>query len=121
MSTKTETRPDLLSDLDFRPACACQHPACDHPDDTECGAPADAIMTFHIVNHCTTSQFVDGEGNYVHPICQPCVDRVVELLEQMVARLRARARRAGRVGMCGSCGAPIMQVSDIVRDVRPLR
>lgn len=96
--TVTVSDPQLdartLGHLDFTPSCSCEsHGICGHAKGTECGDQAAVITTIHLVHQCTNP----------------------------VRRWASAARRIGGVAVCNTCGAPVMAVSDIIRDVRPIQ
>lgn len=124
-TTLSDNKTETIEHLDFRPSCCCEAHFCGtHPHMQECGAEAAVMITIHQVNHCTGDDpdvSVDADGNEVGPMCVACHDRAVDYTSRWLERLLAAARRLGGVPACGTCGAPIMHVSDVIRDVRPLK
>lgn len=120
MTTLTEHRADTIEHLDFRPTCTCESGYCTHPEGVQCEAEADVILTFHQLHGCNDGD-TDAYGNEVGQVCACCLERLTAVVAEHVERLRDAARRCGGVAVCHSCGAPVMHVSDVIRDVRPLR
>lgn len=110
-----------LGHLDFTPSCSCEsHGICGHAKGTECGDQAAVITTIHLVHQCTNPE-CDAAGNEIGPMCAACLDRVTAVVTDTVRRWASAARRIGGVAVCNTCGAPVMAVSDIIRDVRPIQ
>jgi len=87
---------------------------------TQCAAEADVIVTLHQIHACSSGD-TDAFGNESGPVCGGCLESMTADVRAYVDRLRAVARRRGGVAACQTCGAPAMHVSDVIRDVRPLK
>lgn len=118
--TLTDARVDELEHLDFRPSCTCLSGYCAHPAGVQCDAEADVILTLHQLHRCTEDG-TDPDGNQTGPVCTTCLDGMTAAVKAHVEEISKIARRYGAVTCCHTCGAPLMHVSDVIRDVRPLK
>lgn len=120
MTTVTDSRTDELAHLEFRPSCVCESGYCAHPHGTQCDAQADVILTVHQLHNCNIDT-TDADGNETGPVCTTCLDGMTAAVAAHVQEISTIARRYGAVACCHTCGAPFMHVSDVIRDVRPLK
>lgn len=123
MSTPIQPIADTttIEHLDFTPSCTCEaHSLCGHRPGTECGDEAAFIVTVHLIHACNRAE-TDTYGNEVGPLCKACLDRLTAAVTDMVATATRIANRIGIVPSCFTCGCPVTAVSDIIRDVQPLK
>jgi hypothetical protein len=86
-------------------ACQCTHHR------PPCKQPAKYVCHIHALHRCDTDD-VDMFGNRIELLCAQCVSRLKAHINYHLGKLNAIG-----VGCCGSCGAPIVELSDVLREV----
>jgi hypothetical protein len=103
--TAVEPLPAVLSALNWSPLCGCtRHGGCTRP--------ATHIVRVHAIGSCGR----DADGNYVFLRCVTCVSQMRAEIARSLEELNRRF-----IPQCDSCGAPMVRVSDVVRQVEVLK
>jgi hypothetical protein len=93
---------------EWSPLCGCvRHGGCTRP--------ATHIVRVHAIGSCGQDGR-DADGNYVFLRCVTCVSQMRAEIARSLEELNRRF-----IPQCESCGAPMVRVSDVVRQVEELK
>jgi hypothetical protein len=98
---------EALRALEWSPLCQCtRHGGCTRP--------ATHIVRVHAIGSCGQDGR-DADGNYCWLRCAVCLSQMRAEVARSLEELNRRF-----IPQCESCGAPMVRVSDVVRQVEVL-
>lgn len=104
---------DVLDNLDWKPTCQCP----EHP----CGDPAAYIMHIHLINRCRSDE-ADAYGNRIVILCNTCMYKTQLVVQQKLDRMnKIISPYMDCIPECATCRAPMVQLTDVIREVKGLR
>jgi hypothetical protein len=107
-TTKAHTpATEALRALEWSPLCGCTHHG-------GCTRPATHIVRVHAIGSCGQDGR-DADGNYCWLRCAVCLSQMRAEVARSLEELNRRF-----IPQCESCGAPMVRVSDVVRQVEKL-